>query len=158
MPTTASSLPYPVLTDDNNPPQDIRLLAEGVDAVYGAKVANFGALPVAGKFAGQRVWLIDVGGYATWDGTAWRRDTARSIGGTLTTAAPGVNGATPTVHNITFPVGLFTAAPILTFGTTQARNSPEITSLSATAATITVYNLTSVGGATGITHWVATQF
>jgi len=75
MPTTSHGLPYPVLSDDNNPPEDIQALAQGVDAAYGGSVANAGDLPASGAFPGQRVWLVDVKGFAVWNGTTWVADT-----------------------------------------------------------------------------------
>jgi hypothetical protein len=77
MATTANGLVIPPdLKADNNPPADFKALAESVDATYGGNVANAGALPAAGKFPGQRVWLVDVKGWGVWDGTKWVTDTA----------------------------------------------------------------------------------
>jgi hypothetical protein len=76
MPNTTNGLPFPVITDDNNPPADIQALAEAVDNTYGGKVASAGALPTSGLFPGQRIWLVDVKGWAEWSGTAWNSDTA----------------------------------------------------------------------------------
>lgn len=76
MGTTSTGLRYPALTDDNAPPVDLQKLAEDVDATYGPNVANAGALPASGKFAGQRIWLTDVKGWAVWNGSTWLTDTA----------------------------------------------------------------------------------
>jgi len=59
-----------------NGPGIIQQLGNQVDAFYGGKVANAAALPASGDFDGQRVWLIDVKGYAVWNGAAWISDTA----------------------------------------------------------------------------------
>lgn len=56
-------------------------LGNQVDAFYGGKVANSGALPAAGKFAGQRVWLTDRKGFAVWTGTGWDYDVAPTTTG-----------------------------------------------------------------------------
>lgn len=72
MTTSTNGLPVPDLSDDNNPPADLLALANAVDAAYGRNVANFAALPAAGSFAGQRIWLVDVKQFAIWDGAAWK--------------------------------------------------------------------------------------
>lgn len=51
-------------------------LGDQVDAFYGGNVANAAALPASGKFLGQRIWLIDVKGFAVWSGTGWNYDRA----------------------------------------------------------------------------------
>lgn len=85
---TASGLPYPELPDDNNPPADFKALAEAIDAIYGANVANFAALPAAGDFVGQRIFLVDVKQYAQWDGSSWGPDWTAYSPAIVGTAAP----------------------------------------------------------------------
>lgn len=51
-------------------------LGNQVDVFYGSNVASAANLPASGKFAGQRVWLVDVKGWAVWDGSKWVTDTA----------------------------------------------------------------------------------
>lgn len=51
-------------------------LGNQVDQWYGGNVASAANLPAAGKFLGQRVWLVDVKGWGVWDGSKWVTDTA----------------------------------------------------------------------------------
>jgi hypothetical protein len=59
-----------------NGPDLVQKLGDAVDAFYGKNVANAAALPASGGFPGQRIWLVDVKGWAEWNGTAWVTDTA----------------------------------------------------------------------------------
>jgi hypothetical protein len=50
-------------------------LGNQVDEWYGKKVSTANDLPPSGRFAGQRVWLVDVKGWAMWTGGEWINDT-----------------------------------------------------------------------------------
>lgn len=93
-------------------------------------------------------------------GTTWRTLHHRAIDGTASVSAPGVDFTSPTTTNISFPAGLFSAAPNLTFGlpSTGARCVVTVTSKSATAATLTAYNTTSAAAAGFTFDWLATEF
>lgn len=68
---STNGLPVPTLSSANNPPADFLALANAVDAAYGGKVANTAALPAAGAFLGQKLWVIDKKAFARWNGATW---------------------------------------------------------------------------------------
>ena len=74
--TTTNGMSIDGLDAAPNGPGLVQQLGNQVDQFYGGNVASAGALPASGKFPGQRVWLVDVKGWAEWNGTAWVADTA----------------------------------------------------------------------------------
>lgn len=74
--TTTNGMSIDDLSAAPNGPGLAQQLGNQVDAFYGGSVANAAALPASGKFAGQRVWLVDVKSHAIWTGSAWDYDTA----------------------------------------------------------------------------------
>jgi hypothetical protein len=74
--TTTNGMSIDDLGGAPNGPGLVQQLGNQVDDFYGKSVANAPGLPVAGKFPGQRVWLVDVKGWALWDGAKWITDTA----------------------------------------------------------------------------------
>lgn len=160
MPNTANGLPYPAITDDNNPPDDIRALAEATDTKYGRSVANTGALPGSGDFPGQRIWVADIKTHAKWTGTAWVNEPIQA-GGKITSTAPGIDFGSPAIHNITFPAGRFTSAPVIGFSVSSdgARCVVTHSNVTATGMTATVFNATGGFSASSFAfHWTATQY
>jgi hypothetical protein len=73
---TTSGMTIDGLEVQPNGPGLVQQLGNQVDEFYGKNVANAAALPASGKFAGQRIWLVDVKSHAVWDGSAWKYDTA----------------------------------------------------------------------------------
>jgi hypothetical protein len=69
--TTTNGMSIDDLGGAPNGPGLVQQLGNQVDDFYGKSVANAAALPAAGKFAGQRLWMVDVEEHATWNGTAW---------------------------------------------------------------------------------------
>lgn len=67
------------LTTTPNGPGLVQQLGNQVDQLYGGSVANAAALPASGKFAGQRVWLVDSKSFAEWNGTAWVKPTLTAV-------------------------------------------------------------------------------
>jgi len=140
MPNTTNGLPYPVLTDENNPPADIQALAEATDETYGRVVASATDLPVSGKFAGQRVWLTNAQGYAIWNGAAWTLDVRRR-GFWSGSAAVGSSSRTIT-FSPAFPTG---TTPLITGlslrdGNVDWIQAPTASSVSNTGFTLAIGN------------------
>lgn len=114
---TSHQLPYPLLTEDADGPTAFRLLAQAVDDQYGDSVATAADLPAAGTFAGQQVWVIATKTMATWNGTSWDNPPGRMASGFAT--MPALTAGISAAVNITFPVGRFTATPVVVPGYRQ---------------------------------------
>lgn len=77
MATTAKGYRYPIGTDPNNTPADIRRLAEDVDASPGIRAytqAEIDALPAAQKWTGRKIWNVTAGVHQSWNGAQWVTD------------------------------------------------------------------------------------
>jgi hypothetical protein len=159
MPNTTNGLPYPAITDANNPPADFQALAAAVDSTYGRSVTNSGSLPGAGSFAGQRIWVADIKTHAVWSGSSWINEPIQA-GGKVPSAAPGVNFTSPVLHTVTFPAGRFSAAPVISFSVSSdgARCTVSHSNVTASGMTVTVQNTTTAAAASFTFHWMATQF
>jgi hypothetical protein len=69
---TANGLPYPALSDANNPPADLQALGLAVDARYGLTVATVSALTgISTPFTGMTVWVTTPGDLYVYNGTTW---------------------------------------------------------------------------------------
>lgn len=124
--TTTNGMSVDGLDAAPNGPGLAQQLGNQVDEFYGKSVANAAALPVSGKYAGQRVWLIDVKSHAVWTGTGWDYDirpgtTGITYGSGFTTIAEGSK-----VGRVEGMVTLHIAAQKATIG-----SSDQIISLSA---------------------------
>lgn len=89
---------------------------------------------------------------STWNG--WRTfSTQSSESGKVTISGPVAAGGVSGSIAVTFPAGLFSGEPNITFGTNDARVSPNITGLSATGCSIRAFNYTTAATTASPTIW-----
>lgn len=73
------------------------------------------------------------------------------------TSSSTIGTGSSETHNITFPVGRFSQAPIVTAISTSVRYTLSVSSISATGFTLTVRNNTDATGTSYTYYWQAVQ-